>query len=175
MSFTRRDFLLWSGAAGLLGQSQHLQGALVSPDELDSQALDSAQARCLQTWIETLLPADEVSPGATELGVAERIVGKALGKPDYLKLLHAGCRWLDRQAQARGKLAYAELDVTGRESIVRVAEQSREKSVPLAFFVYTRNDAFGFYYTQPETWGMLGYPGPPQPRGFMDYTRPPAG
>lgn len=175
MSFTRRDFLLWSGAAGLFGQSQHLQGALVSPDELDSQALDSAQARCLQTWIETLLPADEVSPGATELGVAERIVGKALGKPDYLKLLRAGCRWLDRQAQARGKLAYAELDVTGRESIVRVAEQSREKSVPLAFFVYTRNDAFGFYYTQPETWGMLGYPGPPQPRGFMDYTRPPAG
>jgi len=181
MAMSRRGFLLWSGVAGLLGQSQRLLGAIVSPDlqvspdAPASQALDIAQSRCLEAWVETLLPADEESPGATELGVAERIMGKALGKPDYLKLVRAGCLWLDRQAQALGKLAYAELEVTGRESIVRVAEQSKAKSVPYAFFVYTRDDAFGFYYTQPETWGMLDYPGPPQPRGFMDYTRPPAG
>lgn len=181
MAVSRRGFLLWSGIAGLLGQSRRLLGAVVSPDLLvstdapDSQVLDSAQSRCLQAWVETLLPADEESPGAAELGVAERITDKAIGNPDYLKLLRAGCLWLDRQAQVRGKLAYAELDMSGRDSIVSVAEQSKAKSVPRAFFIYTRDDAFGFYYTQPETWGMLDYPGPPQPRGFMDYTRPPAG
>ena len=181
MSLSRRAFLLWSGITGLLGLVRRLHAATLSPDTLlssedsDSQVLDSAQTRCLQAWFETLLPADESSPGATALGIAEQISAKALENTDYQRLLHAGCRWLDVQAQARGKLAFAELDVTGREGIVRLAEKSKEKSLPRTFFLNTRDDAFGFYYTQPQTWGMLDYPGPPQPRGFMDYSRPPAG
>ena len=181
MSLSRRHFLLSSCAAGLFGWSQRLLAALVSPDSLvssdiaDERTLDAAQLRCLQAWVETLLPADEASPGAFELGVAEHITGKAYGNTDHMKLLRVGCRWLDRQAQARGKLAYAELDITDREGIVRVAEQSKGKSLPREFFVFTRDDAFRFYYVQPATWGMLNYPGPPQPRGFMDHTQPPAG
>ena len=181
MSLSRRHFLLSSCAAGLFGWSQRLLAALVSPDSLmasdiaDERTLDAAQLRCLQTWVDTLMPADEMSPGAIELGVAERVTDKARGKPDYQKLLRVGCQWLDRQAQARGKLAYAELDISGRESIVKVAEHSKAKSLPREFFVYTRDDAFRFYYVQPATWGMRSYPGPPQPRGFMDHTQPPAG
>jgi hypothetical protein len=174
MSISRRCFLLWSCTTGLLGQSQRLLAALVSPGPADVDALDSAQSRCLQAWLDTLLPADEFSPAASELGMASRVVGKALGNPDYLKLIRAGCHWLDRQALAQDTQSFARLDVPGRERVVRLAEQAKIKSLPRLFFEHTREDAFTFYYTQPETWAMLDYPGPPQPGGFMDHTRPPA-
>ena len=175
MSLNRRRFLLWSCTAGLLSQSRRLLAALVSPGSAYSQPLNAAQSRCLQSWIDTLLPADEVSPAASELGVASRVTNKALGNPDYLKLLRAGCHWLDRQARKRSGKAFASLDLTARERVVRLAEQATTESLPRLFFEHTRAQAFLFYYTQPETWGMLDYPGPPQPRGFMDHARPPAG
>lgn len=175
MSLSRRCFLFWSMTAGLLGQSRRLLAALVSPAFTDDQFPDAGQSLCLRTWIDTLMPADEVSPAASELGVASRVAAKALGNPDYLKLIRAGCRWLDRQARARGRQAFARLEAPDREHVVRLAEQGAAKSLPRVFFERTREDVFLFYYAQPETWVMLDYPGPPQPGGFMDRTRPPAG
>jgi len=159
----------------MLGQSRRLLAALVSPTSPDIQVLDSAQSHCLHIWIETLIPADEVSPAASELGVSSLVTVKAIGNPNYLKLIQAGCRWLDKQARSRGGKNFATIDVADRERVVRLAEQATAKSMPRMFFEHTRQDAFHFYYAQPETWLMLDYPGPPQPQGFMDYTRPPAG
>ena len=175
MSLNRRHFIFWSFTAGMLSQSRRVLAALVSPTAPDIQQLNAAQTRCLQTWIDTLLPADEVSPAASELGVSSRVTGKALGSSYYLKLIQAGCHWLDRQAQKRGGKTFAMLDVSEREHVVRMAEQATAKSLQRIFFEHTRSDVFHFYYAQPETWVMLDYPGPPQPRGFMDHTRPPAG
>jgi hypothetical protein len=175
MPLNRRRFLLLSIAAGLVGQSKCLLAAVVSTTFPNSQSLDAEQSRCLQAWTDTLLPADEVSPAASKLGVPSRLADKALGNPDYLKLIRAGCRWLNRQARKVGTQAFVGLDVSEREGIVRLAEQSAAKSLPLAFFEHTRDDIFHFYYAQPETWVMLDYQGPPQPLGFMDRTRPPAG
>lgn len=175
MSLNRRRFLLWSVTAGLLVQSRRLLAALVSPASHDVDTLDAAQSQCLRAWFDILLPADEFSPAASELGVVSSVVRKAAGDPGYLKLVRAGCRWLDRQALARGAQAFARLDGPEREHVVKLAEQATMKSLQRRFFEHTRKDAFLFYYTQPEAWGMLDYPGPPQPRGFMDHTRPPAG
>lgn len=175
MPLSRRCFLLWSFAAGLIGRSRHLLAAVVSPVLIDNQLLDGTQSRCLQTWLDTLLPADEFSPAASELGINARVADKALGNPDYQKLLGAGCRWLNRQARQRARRAFEDLGAADREHIVQLAEQAAEKTLPRLFFEHTREDAFMFYYGQPETWAMLDYPGPPQPRGFMDYTRTPSG
>ena len=152
MSLSRRCFLLWSCTAGLLGQSQRLLAALVSPGSASGvDTLDSAQSQCLQAWLDTLLPADEFSPAASELGVSSRIVSKTLGNPDYLRLIRAGCRWLDQQALARGVQTFVRLGAPEREHVVRLAEQATMKSLPRMFFEHTRTDAFLFYYTQPET------------------------
>jgi hypothetical protein len=175
MSLSRRHFLFWSFAAGMLGQSRRLLAAPVSPTSPYLQRLDTAQSRCLHIWIDTLLPADEASPAASELGVTSQVTVKALGNTNYLKLIQAGCRWLDQQARNSGGEAFATLDVDDRERVARLAEQATAKSMPRMFFEHTRQDAFHFYYAQPETWVMLDYPGPPQPRGFMDYSKPPAG
>ena len=45
---SRRVFLLWSFAAGLIGRSQHILAAVVSPTLPDNQLLDGTQSRCLQ-------------------------------------------------------------------------------------------------------------------------------
>jgi hypothetical protein len=175
MPLSRRGFLLWSFAAGLIGRSRHILAALVSPTLPDNQLLDGTQSRCLQIWLDTLLPADAFSPAASELGVHARVADKALGNPDYQKLLSAGCRWLNRQARQRAKQAFVDLGTADREHIVQEAERAAMTSLPRLFFEHTREDAFLFYYAQPATWAMLDYQGPPQPRGFMDYTRTPSG
>jgi hypothetical protein len=173
MSLSRRHFLVWSFTAGLLGKSQRLLAALVSPATSFKPPLDSGHLRCLKAWVDTLLPADADSPGAGELEVHSSIADKATSNPKHLKLVRAGCRWLDQQARGHAKAVFAELDEQAREALVRQAENSAPKSLPRVFFQYTREDAFRFYYARPESWAMLDYPGPPQPRGFPDYTQPP--
>ena len=173
MSLSRRRFLLWSFAAGLIGKSHRLLAALVSPTLPFEPPLDAGHLRCLQAWVDTLLPADADSPGASELGVHTSIADKAFGNPATLKLIRAGCRWLDQRARGHAKAAFAELDEQDRGALVRQAENSAPKSLPRVFFQHTREETFQFYYARPESWAMLKYPGPPQPRGFPDYTQPP--
>jgi hypothetical protein len=170
MSLNRRRFIVWSFAASLFGQSRRLLAALVSsvnPPGYTEYML------CLQTWVDTLLPADAHSPGAGELGVHTHIADKAAGNAAALKLVRAGCQWLEQQAQQRGKQAFAELNEQSRAKVVELAENSPTNSLPRVFFDYTREDTYLYYYACPESWAMLDYPGPPQPLGFTDFTRPP--
>ena len=41
------------------------------------------------------------------------------------------------------------------------------------FFRNCRKMTIYFYYSHPYSWKKLGYNGPPQPKGFMDYHLPP--
>jgi hypothetical protein len=41
------------------------------------------------------------------------------------------------------------------------------------FFGRFRRKIIELYYSNPDVWKMLSYNGPPQPRGFMDYSLPP--
>jgi hypothetical protein len=105
----------------------------------------------LGPFLDTLLPEDE-SPSATQLGVH---------------------RWLDQQAMALGAGDFASLQPEQREAIAGRAEQSAPRTLPSAFFRGVRAVAFESYYAHPESWPSLGFAGPPQPRGFMDYAGPP--
>ena len=172
MSFSRRRFLVWSFAAGLFGQSRRLLAELVSSI---APPPDTGYMRCLEAWVNTLLPADVHSPGAGELDVHTSIADKAAVNPKALKLVRAGCRWLERQAQQQGKPAFAELGEEDRAAVVERAEYALPGSLPRVFFEYTREAAFVFYYARPESWVMLDYPGPPQPIGFTDFARAPKG
>jgi len=41
------------------------------------------------------------------------------------------------------------------------------------FYTKFRTLIVKFYYSHPQVWKKLAYDGPPQPRGFMDYAKPP--
>jgi hypothetical protein len=91
-----------------------------------------------------------------------------------VKILALGCAWLDEQARDLGAGEFALLAVPQREAIVATAEQSVARSLPRVFFSTTLQLAFERYYAHPETWGALGYDGPPQPGGFPGFAGPPA-
>ena len=170
MSFSRRRFLMLFSAVNLLAPFRRL---LATPISSRKSPLDTDDRRCLDAWIETLMPADEFSPGAGELGVSLQIAHKAVMNRAYLKLVKAGCRWLNTQARAQGGQNFAALDEADREVVARLTEGSQPGSTPRLFFERTLDDTFLYYYARRESWVMLAYHGPPQPLGFMDYTRPP--
>ena len=127
----------------------------------------------LGPFLDTLLPEDE-TPSATQLGVDKEIVERMQNSKRTAKIVVIGCAWLDKKAQELDADEFALLQPSQQESIVTLAEKSKPRSLPLVFFSNTRQLAFQFYYAHPETWQDLNYDGPPQPKGFLDFARPPS-
>lgn len=126
----------------------------------------------LGPYLDVLIPRDETG-SATDFGVDGRIVGVARRNPRHMRLLRAGCKWLDVQAHKQKATGFASLDPASQEAIVARAAKARERSLPRVFFDNTREDAFHAYYADPASWKSLGYAGPPQPRGFPDHAEAP--
>jgi hypothetical protein len=163
MPVTRRRFLKWSAACCALINILPLR-ACKSPSEPPA-------ADTLGAWLDTLIPAD-ATPAATQLGVDKQLLAKA--QQEYHDLLEFGQHWLNAQARKRGAANFPALDEAGREAVTALAAAQGDDKAEHRFFLKTRQDAFGFYYSQPESWAGLAYRGPPQPLGFMDYEQPPA-
>lgn len=127
----------------------------------------------LAAWVDTLLPADGAAPGALATGVAERIVVAAQANASYRELLVAGLAWANARAQRSGAASFEALPAAGRASVVAQAEAEPAGSTPRVFFQATLDDTHFHHWADPRSWAELGYPGPPQPAGFMDHAEPP--
>lgn len=127
----------------------------------------------LSAFLDTLIPADPQSPSASALGLERAVLAAAEGKP-YRRLIDQGCQWLDHQAQARHRAPFAALDPDLRVALVRLAEAAPAKSLENVFFRALRDHALETYYADPGSWPALGYAGPPQPQGFLDFEQAPA-
>lgn len=129
----------------------------------------------LQAFVDVLIPRDDM-PSAGDVDVHGRIIRKASGIKAYLKLLTHGCAWLDSQARNIDASVrhFRDLETDTKIRIVTLAEEAKAKSVGRVFFRNVRTDTIRFYYSTPQVWTALGYDGPPQPDGFLDFDRPPA-
>jgi hypothetical protein len=123
--------------------------------------------RCFAAFCDTIVPADDLTPSASALGVPATILddlrGNALGE----RLLGAGCAWLD--AQCGGDFAAA-------TEAARVAAAERMSAMPWEspagrFFAVMRNTVMADYYSQPASWRGLALDRPPQPLGFFEAVR----
>ena len=161
MPVTRRRFLAWTALINFLPLR-----ACQSPAEPPAGDTLGGLAGHLDTG--------RYHPAATQLGVDRQLRAKAQQDPEYAQLLQFGQQWLDAQARARGAANFPALDEAGREAVTTLAESLGDDKAEHLFFLKTRQDAFAFYYSQPESWTGLAYRGPPQPLGFMDYHQPPA-
>jgi hypothetical protein len=128
--------------------------------------------RSLPAFLDTLLPEDE-APSASQLGIDRQLIAHATGIENYLRLLQLGCQWLDQQASRKSNLGFWQLDLQGREAVVTIAENATEDSVQKLFFDRVKSDAFTFYYSNPASWVAIGFTGPPQPAGYLDFAAPP--
>lgn len=167
MLFTRRRFLRVSLGAGLLaplgvGCTDAIQRLPSKPD----------QWQTLRAYLDTLIPEDE-SPSATQVGVTEKIISHMEANAGYRQFITKGCAWLDAQAKQYDAVHFAALSDAQREQVMSWAATGKATVFAQMFFDRTQADTFSFYYAHPRSWRALGYAGPPQPRGFMDYTQPP--
>ncbi len=168
MPFTRRDFLRVTIGASLLAASGYLFLDIFRPFPLTRDEQET-----LEALLDTLIPEDE-TPGALQLGVAEKIKARAAGENTYRRLIKKGCAWLDRSAGKLDVKSFAALRQENRDAVMTRAVESTADSLPGIFIRQMRSDAFHHYYGHPKSWVQLGYNGPPQPNGFPDYDKAPS-
>ena len=168
MRCNRRTVLRFTVLTTLLMRSRNLLATVLGIPSESRDPLHSFPA-----YLDTLVPADE-TPSATILGVDKQILAKAATLPEYTHLIQQGCRWLDTQAFQYKMRDFPALQERARIAVVEQAAAARPRSLPRVFFEATRSDAFFYYYGHPESWPGLGFQGPPQPHGYLDYTQSPA-
>ncbi|NOX08910.1 MAG: gluconate 2-dehydrogenase subunit 3 family protein [Gammaproteobacteria bacterium] len=167
----KRRFFLKYSLAGMI--STWAGSASTASISLGQPINHNPQQNTLRAFIDVLLPEDE-TPSASQLGIDEEILTRVANHPNYTRLLHGGLAWLDKMAYAQyNRRGFTLLTQAQREAIVRMAEATKMPSAQRLFFEQIRKDSFLFYYSHPQSWSNLGFNGPPQPAGFIDYTQAP--
>jgi|SRR5688572_5207524 hypothetical protein len=166
---SRRRRRLLQSLAAALATLPRLGSALVIQPNLN---LPIPQ-HTLRALVDTLIPEDE-TPAASALGVDQALVDLLRRTDDYRRLIDEGAEWLDRSARALGAKSFHAANAEQRADIVRQAERAKAGTLPRRMFERVLRDALRLYYAEPATWVALGYAGPPQPAGFLDFERAPS-
>lgn len=146
----RRDLLLAALAAGLAG--------FVLP----VRAQPAEAFGSLGAVLDTLLPADALSPAATALGVDREVEDSILGNPTMARFFEAALGWLDQLDGA----PFRDLPEARRVEILAALAEADFNQIPGRFYHLMRALAIEFYFTHPEA--FAGYPlePAPQPMGY---------
>ena len=113
--------------------------------------------------------ADTLLPGAKEVGIRKMFMDYASKNHGIAGYLDSGFWNLDTIAKQRYKKPYYQLETKEQKDAVLKHVYARNRR----FINIFRNTVIRLHYSNPEAWKKLSYNGPPQPRGFMDYTLPP--
>ncbi len=144
--------------------------------------LAPGEGQALDTVTALLIPTD-ADPGAKEQQLAVGIDINFLKYPDRLALYREGIRWLEEASRKLYHREFLALSIPQQEEILRVADRTAERpdggealdpgGAGWRFFQRVRLDTFALFYNHPSGWKMVGFSGPPQPRGHLDYADPP--
>ena len=171
MKLTRRVFLKVGalGAAVVAGGSfgwQWLRGRSIPQ-------LDDEHISLLRAVVDVLVPADQLSPGALDLGIDRDLIENSRDDDRLRRLLFNGGAELQQAARRAGAASFPELPPASKVELLREAEAASRETPQRRLFDRLREETLARYYARPESWGALCYQGPPQPLGFMDYAEAP--
>lgn len=127
----------------------------------DAASAGVRRAATFGAFLDTLLPRDELSGSASDLGIPRQMLMESRGDPQYARLIRLGCRWLDLAAEG----SFAEAAPRVREVIVEWMTTSDWDEVPRRFYALVRQRAVTLYYSRSEGWRGLPVTQPPQPVG----------
>jgi hypothetical protein len=116
----------------------------------------------LAAFLNTLLPADELSGSASNLGVDRQIWTFSNTSPDFRKLLDYGCRWLNMT----GGIPFSDLPSEQQIAVVDWMSRADWNEIPRRFYELVRQVAVELYYANPAALSGLPVKRSPQPSGY---------
>ena len=136
------------------------------PGELWPLIFSESQRTLVTVLSDIIMPADETSPAASELGVPD-FVDEWISspyqdqKPDRNSILK-GLDWLEEEAKRNGVDHFVSLDAETQLKICQdlaIEAKKDRRRFPGSFFYTLRNLVAGGYYTTPEGMRDIGYRG----------------
>jgi hypothetical protein len=128
---------------------------------------DAAQRRTAAALCATIIPADEHSPGAAEVGV-DHFIDEWVSAPyprhaEDRALIVDGLAWIDRESVRRFGKPFPEVDDASRRAICDdicwAPKAAPELAVAARFFARYRDLTADGFYTTPEGTKDIGYVG----------------
>ena len=113
--------------------------------------------------------AETLVPGAKEIGIRRIFMDYVSTNSGLAAFFDSGFRKLDALSKAKFKKTFYQLEKK-EEKKALIEDISLKNKI---FFTGYRKAILKLYYSHPAVWKRLSYDGPPQPRGFMDYSLPP--
>ncbi len=129
--------------------------------------LTRAELAATAALADLILPAESDTPSASQVGVPafidEWVSAPYPTQQEHRGLIKPGLAWLDREAATRGGKSFAETALETQKAIADdIAFAGKVKpglERPAEFFSRMRALVLGAYYTTPEGWKDIGYPG----------------
>jgi hypothetical protein len=137
------------------------------PGEYWPLTLTAAEKKTAKALADTILPADQYGPAASEVGVVEMLdEWVSAPYPDQQRdrpLIVTGLDWTEQESAKRFKKDFAELNDAQRRAIcddIAFASRAQPRFTgPARFFARFRSICAGAYYATPAGWKSIGYVG----------------
>jgi gluconate 2-dehydrogenase gamma chain len=169
---TRRDLLQRIALSFTAGQlsleaAQHVHGVAAQEKAAHGvykpKGLNAHEYKTLEKLADYIVPADDVSAGATAAGAPEWIDLMASENPQLLAIYTSGIAWLDHAMKQRDAPNF--LDATAQQQTAMLdliayrKNESPELGPGIKFFEWARKMVVDAYYTSPIGIKDLGYMG----------------
>lgn len=116
----------------------------------------------LDAYVDVLLPADELTPSASGLGVGEAILEFAQGQPLLGRMIAMVGEWLDAPADG----PFARMTPDRQQALVDHMATADPDNLEGRFYRLIRLFALEFYYATPQALAGLDLSPSPQPQGY---------
>ena len=164
---TRRVWLLWAAAASAaLFTTQTVQAIAAGPHTgAPDSVAESISRATLDAAIDTLIPADPLTPPASEMGVGQIIANQAEAEAQFRQWLIEGLKWFDQGVPS----SFVLRDASARTELMQTLANSPVGSQTRIFFELLRLRTMTAYYADPRSRVGLAIERPPQPIGYPDF------
>ncbi len=141
------------------------------------------QATIVEEVTSLIIPTD-ADPGAREAGVVYELDRNVASSDELKELYEEGTEWLDYMAmKTSDKESFLDLSHNEKINILRLADSARFSYIYKIYlfiryrvsrtvrkYFYTiKNQTIEAFYTSKIGWKVVGYQGPPQWSGYLDY------
>lgn len=123
----------------------------------------------IAVYVDRLIPRDDISPGAIDLGVEKEVIS-TFSRSVYLRrLLSRVPRLLDVMAEELAGTGFVGASEAIQNECISRCESAEVRTLENQLFHMLRRHSMRHYYARAESWQGMGIDRPPQPAGYYDF------